>query len=438
MKDKIIKLFNVIKKDGIVCTIKKIYRYVKSRYLSKINIFSYIDILFNKNKYIKLLDEIFINNDYDRIVIWRSTFGWNVPLFQRPQHISKNLANQKSLLFYEVTTMTDNVKNIKKIYNNLYLVNFNNVAFKKMLLEKIRKSEKPKYIQFYSTDCNMPLTELQQYIKDGYKAIYEYIDDLSPLLIGTKELPKNLLDKYNYILKDDENVFVVVTADEIEKDILSKRGKEKLIYSCNGVDIEHFKNIQKEFKFDKEFTDILNSGKPIIGYYGALASWFDYELIEYLAKKRKDYNIVLFGIKYDDSLEKSNINKYTNIHYLGTKDYSILQNYANKFDVCTIPFLINSITKATSPVKLFEYMALEKPIVTTAMHECKKYKSVMIAKDKEEFVELIDKSLQMNIENDKEYFELLKKEAKENTWNNKALAIVETLKKYENILEKED
>ena len=42
------------------------------------------------------------------------------------------------------------------------------------------------------------------------------------------------------------------------------------------------------------------------------------------------------------------------------QDYHILQNYAAKIDVLTIPFLINEITKATSPVKLFEYMALNK------------------------------------------------------------------------------
>lgn len=431
MKEKIIKVFSVLKKDGLISTIGKIFKYIQSRYLIKINIFEYLYIKLNKRKFTKMLDDIFESNNFERIIIWRSTFGWNVPLFQRPQHISNNLAKQKCLIFYEVTKMTDKVNNIKKASDNLYLVNFNNSAISKMIFNKIKESSLPKYIQFYSTDTNMSLKELLQYIDNGFKIIYEYIDDLSPQLLGTNELPKNLVEKYEYMLKDTENVFVVVTADEIKKDVVSKRGEEKLTFSCNGVDMEHFRNIDAEFNFELEYIDILKQSKPIIGYYGALATWFDYDLIKNLAESRKEYNIVLFGIKYDESLNKAGLEKYDNIHYMGCRSYSVLQNYADKFDVCTIPFLINSITQATSPVKLFEYMALEKPIVTTAMNECKKYKSVMIANNKQEFIELIDKAIKMNKNNDSDYFNELKNEALENTWEAKSKNIIELLSKYE-------
>ena len=431
MKEKIIKVFSVLKKDGLISTIGKIFKYIQSRYLIKINIFEYLYIKLNKRKFTKMLDDIFESNNFERIIIWRSTFGWNVPLFQRPQHIFNNLAKQKCLIFYEVTKMTDKVNNIKKASDNLYLVNFNNSAISKMIFNKIKESSLPKYIQFYSTDTNMSLKELLQYIDNGFKIIYEYIDDLSPQLLGTNELPKNLVEKYEYMLKDTENVFVVVTADEIKKDVVSKRGEEKLTFSCNGVDMKHFQNIDAEFNFELEYIDILKQNKPIIGYYGALATWFDYDLIKNLAESRKEYNIVLFGIKYDESLNKAGLEKYDNIYYMGCRNYSVLQNYADKFNVCTIPFLINSITQATSPVKLFEYMALGKPIVTTAMNECKKYKSVMIANNKQEFIKLIDKAIKMNKNDDSDYFNELKNEALENTWEAKSKNIIELLSKYE-------
>ena len=57
----------------------------------------------------------------DRIILWRSSFGYNVPLFQRPQHIANNLSKNNCLVFYEVTTMTDKVKIYKKFSDNLYL-----------------------------------------------------------------------------------------------------------------------------------------------------------------------------------------------------------------------------------------------------------------------------------------------------------------------------
>ena len=70
--------------------------------------------------------------DYDRIILWRSSFGYNVPLFQRPQHIANNLSKSNCLVIYEVTTMTDKVKTLKKFQNNLYLFNYNNIKLNKI------------------------------------------------------------------------------------------------------------------------------------------------------------------------------------------------------------------------------------------------------------------------------------------------------------------
>lgn len=430
MKDKVDKIILIIKKDGIIQALKKIFKYIKARHLSKINIFGYLSIKINYKKIKKEITNI-LNKPYDRIIIWQSSFGWNVPLFQRPQHISKNFAKNNCLVLYEVTTVTDKVKTLQKKQDNLYLVNFNNKSLKKLIFQELEKINIPKYIQFYSTDSTISLEELKRYIEEGYKIIYEYVDDINPLIVGTKELPINIKDKYDYMQKDKEDIFVVVTADEIEKDVIEKRGTEKLVFACNGVDYEHFNNTQKDFKYEKSFEEIIKQKKPIIGYYGAIASWFDYEIIKELAQKRPDYNIVLFGIKYDATFDKSNLDKYTNIYFLGSKGYNELPYYAKYFSVCTIPFLINEITQATSPLKLFEYMALEKPIVTTDMKECRKYKSVMIAKNSKDFINLIDKAIALNSKDNKEYFETLKKEALENTWEAKAKTIINLLEKYE-------
>ena len=99
--------------------------------------------------------------------------------------------------------------------------------------------------------------------------------------------------------------------------------------------------------------------------------------------------------------------------------------------MCTIPFLINDITQATSPLKLFEYMALGKPIVTTAMKECQKYKSVMIANNNSEFINLVDNAIQISKEHNEDYYKMLNTEALENTWEAKASAIIDLLKMHE-------
>lgn len=120
---------------------------------------------------------------------------------------------------------------------------------------------------------------------------------------------------------------------------------------------------------------------------------------------------------------------YKNIFFLGPIDYKVLKNYAAKCDVLTIPFKINNITKATNPVKLFEYMALHKPIVTTDMNECRKYKSVLIGSDHNDFLAKLENALTLS--NNSDYLNLLDSEAKENDWSEKAARIIELISKNE-------
>ena len=387
--------------------------------------------IINQKKYNLELNEAF-NGDYDRIVLWiNNYFGWDTGLFQRPQHIAINMAKNRTLYFYDASNEYDGCPSLKKQAENLYLVNTANEAFLNVLLNRIKKTKKPKYLNIYSTEMLISLSRLKKLKKYGFKILYEYIDDLSPAISGTETLPKNILDKYNYCMNDKEDSYVVVTADNIEKDVLRFRNKEQMTYSCNGVDYNHFQVDKNIHKVNNQMKKIIRKGKPIIGYYGALATWFDYDLIKHLAIMNKNCEIVLIGVEYDHSYKRQHLDKYNNIHFLGTIPYKELPYYAKFFDTCMIPFVINDITEATSPLKLFEYMALHKPIITTAMHECKKYKSVMIANTKEEFIELVNKSFNMTEEKDKEYFDLLQKEALDNSWSKKCKIILDYISKYE-------
>ena len=423
MKDKLSKLINVYKKYGFKGFMKKLYAYVVANYFNKIS----FAVFFNPNKYRNEIRSILSRSSFNRIILWRSSFGYDVPLFQRPQHIANNLSKQRCLVFYEVTTMTDKVKTVKRHQDNLYLINFNNILLNRILMQELEKIKRPKYVQLYSTDWKLPVENIKNYIRKGYGFIYEYIDDISPELAGTKEIPQNIIDKYNFAMSH-EDVFVVVTADMLMQDVLAHRSEKNVVLSSNGVDCAFYESFDKNYIFESEFIDIINKGKPVICYYGALAKWFDYELIKMLDKTDK-YSIVLFGIKYDESYDE-NVTDSKNIYFMGPRDYKVLKNYAKKCDVLMIPFLINDITKATSPVKLFEYMALQKPIVTTDMNECRKYQSVLIAKDKKDFEEKLDKAL--TLKKDGAYKNILLKEARENDWSQKAQLIIELIKTKEN------
>ena len=422
MKEKISKLWNVYKKYGFIGFCKKLKAYIIANYLDKIS----LKVFLNKSKYGKEIEDILNNTNYDRIILWRSSFGYNVPLFQRPQHIANNLAKNNCLVLYEVTTMTDKVKIIKKHSDNIYLINYNNIALNKILMNALENIDKPKYIQLYSTDWKLSVQNIEDYLSKGFKFIYEYIDHLSPELAGTKTLPQNIIDKYEFVMNHKET-YIVVTAELLKQDVVKRRGEVNLAFSSNGVDYNFFETFDEDYEFEPEFQKILDIKKPIIMYYGALAKWFDYDLIKKVTASNK-YSVVLFGIKYDESYDE-NIKDEKNIYFMGPRDYKVLKNYAKCADVLTIPFLINDITASTSPVKIFEYMALHKPIVITDLYECRDYKSVLLSKNHKEFLENLEKALKLK--NDKKYISLLDKEAKENDWSKKAEAIIKLIRKDE-------
>lgn len=418
IREMLSKLLNVYKKYGFKIFCKKLYMYIVANYFDKIS----FAVILRRKHYLQEIQKM-LAADADRIVLWRSSFGYNVPLYQRPQHISRNLAKNRCLVLYEVTTMTDKVKTLQKHSENLWLFNFNNLALSKLLMQELGKSPKPRYVQLYSTDWKLSVPDIESYLRCGFGFIYEYIDHISPDLAGTKTLPVNIEDKYNYVMRC-KDVYVVVTADLLAQDVIARRGTARLAYSSNGVDYEFFQHFDADYPFEPEFQEIIDRGKPIVCYYGALAKWFDYDLVKKIAATDQ-YSVVLFGIKYDESFDE-NLGSEENIYFLGPRDYHVLKNYARMADVLIIPFQINDITRSTNPVKVFEYMALRKPIVTTDMNECHKYSSILIGKDHADFLQKLEKA--MALRNDEAYLQLLDQQARENDWSFKARSIIDMIR----------
>lgn len=424
MSEKLSKLRSVFKKDGFIVAMGKTAKYAAGALKRRFRVSYKRDFAKRKDEYERIISEA-LAGDYDRILIWRSSFGWNVPLFQRPQHVSSSLSKKRCLVFYEVTQMTDKTKGVEKLRDSLYLVNFENPYVTNLLLSYTDKSLKPKYLQFYSTDWTLSVEYVKAFISKGYKILYEYIDDINPALAGTKELPKNISDKYEFAMSHPDDVLVAASADLLRDDVLSKRGDKNFVFSTNGVDYEFFKDLSGFAPRDEKLEEALSRGLPTVGYYGAMASWLDYELLKEIDKTGR-FTFILIGIRYDDSLDQSGVLDLDNVVFLGSKDYKTLKYYASKIDVLTIPFVINDITRATSPLKLFEYMALGKPIVTTAMNECMKYETPLIAHDRNEFISELDAAIEKK--NDREYLEALDNEAKANSWDSKTDGIIEMMK----------
>ncbi|WP_124040793.1 glycosyltransferase [Clostridium perfringens] len=410
----------VLKEDGLIEVIKRVLRYIKRRIKDKLdnNALTYRK---NYEEANAIFHKILKKEKFKALVVFDSRVGWNIPLFQRSQHMANELTDDGYLYFYRTSEQFDpHVKTVEKLKDRLYLVNMANFALQNAMFDLLKEYKGHKFLSLYSTDVYLDEQYIKEkYIDNGFKIIYEYIDELSDEISG--HLPDFVYDRHKNIIEDKSNI-AVGSADKLIEEIEEIRGKENVAMITNGVQYDHWQYRSDEVP--EKLKDIVSKGNPIIGYFGALAKWFDYELLKKVAKERPNYEIVLIGFLYDNSFKDSKIDELENVHYLGIVDYKELNQYSQYFTISTIPFLLNDITESTSPVKLFEYMAMGHPIVTTDMRECRKYKSVLIGKSHEDFIEKLDFALTLDKKD--EYYNYLKEEALANTWREKA-AILDRL-----------
>ncbi len=411
MGERISRFKNTVSKYGFIKAFKKVTFYLYCSLFDKFGI--------PKEKEKAIIAKA-LEGSFQRIIIRLSPFGYNVPLFQRPQHLANSLAKNGCLVFYNVSTMTDGVRYIKRLGENLYLINLSNILTHRRLMNALKKINVPKYIEIYSTDRTTVPRDILNYKKDGFGIIYQYVDHIAPEISGTRRVPKNIIKSYKHVINDSD-VFIVATADALYNDIASSRGKRRLILSTNGVDTSHFRKADDR-KIPRDLKNILDRGLPSICYYGAIASWLDLELIRKI-DEANEFSTVLIGVDYDGSLRR--IKGLKNTFYLGHKSYPELKYYARECDVLMIPFKVGDISRSTSPVKLFEYMAIGRPIVCTDMDECRKYHSVLMAKDHDEFILMLHKALLLK--NNEEYKAALYRDTEANDWSIKAKEIISLL-----------
>lgn len=158
-----------------------------------------------------------------------------------------------------------------------------------------------------------------------------------------------------------------------------------------GCDVSLFNDENGQISVADDMKDI---AKPIIGYVGFLSSRrLDIDLLIHMAKTKKEWQIVLVGPE-DDNFKNSELHQIENVHFLGSRDSSVLPNYIKGFDVCMNPQLINDATIGNYPRKIDEYLAMGKPTAATATKAMEYFKeNTYLATTHEEWVTEVQKAL---------------------------------------------
>ncbi|ANE45272.1 hypothetical protein SY83_01805 [Paenibacillus swuensis] len=132
----------------------------------------------------------------------------------------------------------------------------------------------------------------------------------------------------------------------------------------NAADYEHFKSAAQRLSRPSDLPQ--TKDEPLIGYYGAVTSWMDLEMVYAVAER---YPVVLIGANRLYDLEV----KHPRVTKLEMKSYEELPGYLSWFDAALIPFRLTPMIEGCDPVKFYEYSSAGKPVIASDMPELRKF-----------------------------------------------------------------
>ena len=306
---------------------------------------------------------------------------------QRPHHLLKHLS-----LNHDITVLCVNAWGVDDHSNEFFEKHLDNIKFyyaskKKTnsIIQEIYwwKNFKKLDLDSSSFDAHINFNSLIGGFffskKTNLPTLFDVCDDLVEWVSISPQIPRLLkpLGRLlaNFMLKKNIKASKIVTLSMISLGELFDIPPEKSIIIPNGVDTDLFCKIKK--KTLDNHNDINHNDIFTIGFVGFLGDWVDFTPIFRVIKELKNLDIQMLVVGGGDNRTKfENIAKkmgiYDKIEFKGDVEYFEVPNYISLMDVCLLPFDMGKISKGALPLKLFEYMACEKPVISTPLESVKK------------------------------------------------------------------
>lgn len=246
----------------------------------------------------------------------------------------------------------------------------------------------------------------------------EFVFDAIDNWLYHPQMKDKELIKANYETVD-QNADLILTVSESLTNLF--KHNRNVHWVPNGVDVDYFKSAYK--------TD--RSDRICIGYVGKIQERVNFSLVESCLKEFNQCDFVFIGPVLAQKKEiKMLQSKYANIHFTGDVHYNDLPSEMKMFDIAIIPHIIDEFTSSMNPLKLYEYLAAGKPVVTTSVAGTGNISPYVYSVDNDgDFIDVLRARI-FNYKNETIDPNIISKSIpKECTWNYRVKCIMRELEK---------
>lgn len=351
-----------------------------------------------------------------------SHLRWNF-VYQRPQHLLSRLAKRWRVVFFEEPmpgeaearlerfSPADNVEVWRPhVTGDAHGYHDDHLAvLQRFLAEGIRQADIRDYWVWFYTPMAVALAgDLEP-----RGIVYDCMDELTLF----RNAPRQLVQRENVLFKEADLVFT--GGPSLYR---SKKDRHPSVHCfSSSVDAQHFAAVENDHPLQAGLA------RPRLGYCGVIDERIDMDIIDAMATKHPDWQIVMVGpvVKIDpDSLPR-----HANIHWLGQQSYQDLPAFICGWDVCLMPFALNEATKFISPTKMLEYMACGRPSVSTPIRDVvEPYGHVVtIADTPQAYVEACERILARTADQQRAHAAALAEAISKTSWDRTAGAMAELI-----------
>lgn len=299
--------------------------------------------------------------NYTPIVTF-SHLRWN-SVFQRPQHIMTRLAERREVLFVEEPVTNGAVAGLEvmrvgpKIRVLQPHLPVDGPGFgprqERILGAQLRRFLEREGWDRYAAWLYTPMAVSVAKSLEPCSIVYDCMDDLSRFLHAPAEIQQR-----------EQELFECADAVFTGGPSLH-RAKERLhpYVHCfpSSVDVKHFASANSI----PDAREQARLPRPRLGFFGVIDERMDLDILRHVAAERPHWSIVMVGPVV--KIERSALPWGPNLRYLGQQPYHDLPSFLAGWDACLMPFARNEATRFISPTKVLEYMAADRPIVSTSI-----------------------------------------------------------------------